>query len=205
MYYSSQIWGSDETNPLSRVMIQFATNVFYPLSTIGAHVSAANSLTIQDKIIISTFGTFGYELNPSKLTKDEKETIKTFNKLVKEHHHVVTCGDYYVLNSPYQTNYASWMCVTKDKKEALVFNFVFKREQTKGRFLKLKGLKPDANYFNSLTNDVYKGDFYMKVGLNLSAPLTDGMTMLFVLKEVNPLVKTIANKKAEQAKREKLL
>ena len=205
MYYSSQIWGSDETNPLSRVMIQFATNVFYPLSTIGAHVSAANSLTIQDKIIISAFGTFGYELNPSKLTKDEKETIKTFNKLVKEHHHVVTCGDYYVLKSPYQTNYASWMCVTKDKKEALVFNFVFKREQTKGRFLKLKGLKPDANYFNSLTNDVYKGDFYMKVGLNLSAPLTDGMTMLFVLKEVNPLVKTIANKKAEQAKREKLL
>ena len=97
------------------------------------------------------------------------------------------------------------MCVTKDKKEALVFNFVFKREQTKGRFLKLKGLKPDANYFNSLTNDVYKGDFYMKVGLNLSAPLTDGMTMLFVLKEVNPLVKTIVNKKAEQAKREKLL
>lgn len=205
LYYSPQIWGSDETNPYSRVMIQYATNLFYPLSTIGAHVSASNSLSMQDKVIIAAFGTFGYELDPSKLTEDEIKTIKTFNPLVKRFHHIITKGDYYVISSPYKTNFASWMCVTKDKKEALVFNFNFKREQTKGRFLKLKGLEPEKYYFNSLTNDCYTGDFYMKVGINLSAPLKEGMTMLFVIKQVNGIVKGVLNKKANSAKREKLL
>ena len=205
LYYSPQIWGSDETNPFSRVMIQFATNIFYPLSTIGAHVSTANSLTIQDKIIVSAFGTFGYELNPEKLTEEEKNTVISLNKIVKQFHHVVTKGNYYVLKSPYKSNFASWMCVTKDQKEALVFNFNFKREQTKARFIRLKGLNPNKYYFNSLTNDVYKGDFYMNIGINISAPLTEGMTMLFVIKEVNSVVKTVLNKKAQNVKREKLL
>ena len=205
LFYSPQIWGSDETNPYSRVMIQFATNVFYPLSTIGAHVSASNSLSMQDKIIISAFGTYGFELDPAKVSDEEKKQIIEFNKLVKQFHHIVTLGDYYVLSSPYKTNFASWMCVTKDKKEALVFNFNFKREQTKGRFIRLKGLNPDKYYFNSLTNDVYKGDFYMKVGINISAPLKEGMTMLFVIKEVNTIAKTVLNHKANQVKREKLL
>ena len=205
LYYSPQIWGSDETNPFSRVMIQFATNIFYPLSTIGAHVSAANSLSMQDKIIIAAFGTFGYELDPAKLTEEEKKTIVSLNEIVKQFHHVVTLGDYYVLKSPYESNFASWMCVTKDKKEALVFNFNFKREQTKGRFIRLKGLDPEKYYFNSLTNDVYKGDFYMNIGINISAPLKEGMTMLFVIKQVNKIVKTVLNNKAQKAKREKLL
>ena len=205
LYFSPQIWGSDETNPFSRVMIQFATNIFYPLSTIGAHVSASNSLSMQDKIIIAAFGTFGYELDPSKLTDEEKKTILSLNKIVKDYHHIVTLGDYYVLKSPYETNFASWMCVSKDKKEALVFNFNFKREQTKARFIRLKGLDPDKYYFNSLTNDVYKGDFYMNIGINISAPLKEGMTMLFVVKQVNSIVKTVLNSKAQKEKREKLL
>lgn len=205
LYYSPQIWGSDETNPFSRVMIQFATNVFYPLSTIGAHVSAANSLTLQDKAIISLFGTYGYELDPDKLSEEEKNKVIEFNGLHKRFHHIVTKGDYYVLSSPYTSNFASWMCVSKDKSEALVFNFNFRREQTKGRFLRVKGLDPNKNYFNSLTNDVYKGDFYMNVGINISAPLKEGMTMLFVLKEVNFIVKNVLNNKANKKKREKLL
>ena len=205
LYYSPQIWGSDETNPYSRVLMQFSTNVFYPLSTIGAHVSASTSLSMQDKIIIAAFGTFGYELDPLKLNEEDFKKIKEFNPLIKRFHHIVTLGDYYVINSPYRSNYASWICVTKDKKEALVFNFQFRREQTKTRFLKLKGLDPNKNYFNSLTNDVYKGDFYMNVGINLSAPLKEGMTMLFVIKEVNGIVKSVLNKKASEVKREKLL
>ena len=97
------------------------------------------------------------------------------------------------------------MCVTKDQKEALVFNFNFKREQTKARFIRLKGLNPNKYYFNSLTNDVYKGDFYMNIGINISAPLKEGMTMLFAIKEVNSVVKAVLNKKAQNVKREKLL
>ena len=205
LYYSPQIWASDETDPYARVMLQFTTNIFYPLSTIGAHVSASNALSMQDKAIIAAFGTFGYELDLLKLGDQDKKTIQEINKLIKARHHVVTEGDYYSLSNPYESNFAAWNIVTKNKKECLVFNFNFKREPTKARFIRLQGLKPDAFYFNSLTNDVYKGDFYMNIGLNISAPLKEGMTMLFVLKEVGPLVESIVNKKARKVKREKLL
>lgn len=205
LYYSPQIWCSDETNPYSRATLQYATNMFYPLSSIGSHVSESEALSIQDKAIVAAFGTFGYELDILKLSDKEKEEIKNITKLIKDWHFVVTSGDYYALSSPYESNFSSWNVVTKDKKVCLVFNFGYKRVPTKTRFLKIKGLDKNKYYFNSLTNDVYKGEFYMNVGLNLSAPLKEGMTMLFVLKEVNVIIKTIVNKKAKAQKREKLL
>lgn len=194
LYYSPQIWASDETDPTARVDIQYSTNLFYPLSTIGAHVSARPYLSYQDKAIIACFGTFGYELDPIKLSLKEKNEIKEINKLIKEWHHVVIEGDYYALKSPLDGNYASWMSVSKNKKEALVFHFNFKREPTMSRYIKLYGLDPDLYYFNSLTNTIIKGDFYMNVGLNISAPLDEGKTMLFVLKAVNGVEKAIYEK-----------
>ena len=194
LYYSSQIWASDETDPTARVDIQYSPNIFYPLSCIGAHVSARPFLTYQDKAIIAAFGTFGYELDPIKLSEEDKNQIIGINKLIKEWHHVVTEGDYYALKSPVNSNYAAWMTVSKNKKEALVFHFNFRREPTYSRYIKLYGLDPDLYYFNSLTNTIIKGDFYMNVGLNISAPLDEGKAMLFVLKAVNSLEKTIYEK-----------
>ena len=205
LYYSPQIWTSDNTNPYDRVMIQYATNLFYPLSSLGAHVSASPALGMQEKAIISMFGTAGYELDPSKLTENEKEQVKTFNKLIKEWHYVITEGDYYAIKNPYEDNFAQWNVVTKDKKVSLVFSFNYKGVQSKSRFIKVKGLDKDKYYFNSLTNDVYKGEFYMNVGINISAPLKEGMTILVVLKQVNGVVKVVANAKANKNKREKLL
>ena len=205
LYYSPQIWCSDNTNPYSRVLIQYATNIFYPLSTIGSHVSADKALSIQDKAIVAAFGTFGYELDLSKLSEEDKAKIVEINKLIRDWHHIVTLGDYYAISSPFESNFSTFNIVSKEKKEALVFNFNFRPEQTKGRFIRVKGLDKNKNYFNSLTNDVYKGDFYMNVGINISAPIKEGMTMMFVLKEVNSLIKVVANKKAHAVKREKLM
>ena len=84
---------------------------------------------------------------------------------------------------------------------------IYRKEQTKARFLKLKGLKKDKYYFNSLTNDIYKGDFYMNVGLNLSAPLESFTSMLFVIKEVDEVRATLyrKTKQVDGGKRDKLL
>lgn len=205
LYYSPQIWCSDNTNPYDRVMIQYATNIFYPLSSQGAHVSACNALGIQEKAIISMFGTAGYELDPSKLDENDKNLIRNMNKLIKEWHHLITDGDYYAIKNPFENNFAQWNVVSKDKKEAIIFSFNFKGEQSKARFLKVKGLDKDLNYYNSLTNDVAKGEFYMNVGINLSAPLKEGMTIAIILKAVGPITKSIANSRAQKKKREKLL
>lgn len=207
LYYSPQIWASDETDPNARVEIQYATNMFYPLSSIGAHVSERPFSTYQDKAIIAAFGTFGYELDPLKLKDEDKKQIIEINKLVKTWHHIVTIGDYYALKDPTKSNYASWICVTKNKKEALVFHYNFRREPTRARYIKLVGLIEDQYYFNSLTNKIYRGDFYMNVGLNISCPIDEGKAMMFVIKAVSLLEKTLYEKmnSGKEEKRDKIL
>ena len=41
LYYSPQIWCSDDTDAVERLMIQEGTSLIYPLSTMGAHVSVS--------------------------------------------------------------------------------------------------------------------------------------------------------------------
>lgn len=39
LYYSPQIWCSDDTDAIERLMIQEGTELIYPLSAMGAHVT----------------------------------------------------------------------------------------------------------------------------------------------------------------------
>ena len=41
LYYTPQIWCSDNTDAIDRVRIQYGTSFGYPVSAVGAHVSAA--------------------------------------------------------------------------------------------------------------------------------------------------------------------
>ena len=40
LYYSPQIWCSDNTDAIERLTIQFGTSMCYPISSFGAHVAA---------------------------------------------------------------------------------------------------------------------------------------------------------------------
>lgn len=210
MYYSNQIWCSDETDISLRSLIQYSTNLFYPLLVSGSHVSNRKLGSIIDKACLAIFGTFGYEMDITSLSKKEEEDIKFINDLYfKFHTNIVKKGDYYSLINPFlnNSNYISWNVVSKDKTEALLYFMLFKKEATKSRFIKLKGLDKNKYYFNSLTNDIYKGDFYMNVGLNLSAPLEAYQSMIFVIKEVSaPKARLYRKfKQTDGGKRDKLL
>ena len=73
-----------------------------------------------------------------------------------------------------------------------------RKEATKARFIKVKGLEEDKYYFNSLTNDIYKGSFYKNVGLNISAPLDAYFGMMFIIKEVPAVAAGIYRKTKQQ-------
>ena len=194
LYYSVQAWASDETDITQRANIQFAKNLFYPLSTQGAHVSSRLIGSIQDKACLAFFGTYGYELDILKSSEEDKAKMKEFNKLVKEWHHVVTLGDYYAIYDPFKTNYVAWNVVTKDKNECLAYFMNYRKEGTKSRYLKIRGLDPNKYYFNSITNDIYKGSFYMNLGVNISTRLEVFTSMLIVLKAVDPIRATLYRK-----------
>ena len=66
-------------------------------------------------------GTFGYELDPAKLTEEEKEEIRKQIGRFKEYYELIQRGDYFRLTAPSEErHYAAWEFVSPDQKEALV-------------------------------------------------------------------------------------
>ena len=99
LYYSPQIWCSDDTDAVERLKIQEGTALLYPLSTIGAHVSDCPNHTVgrvtpfQTRADVALFGTFGYELDITKLSKEERSQIKGQVERYHKYHALIRRGD----------------------------------------------------------------------------------------------------------------
>ncbi|MCR4633083.1 MAG: alpha-galactosidase [Erysipelotrichaceae bacterium] len=99
--YSPQVWSSDDTDPIERLDIQKGLSYFYPLSSMGAHVSACpHSQTLRrtplaTRFSVSAFGCLGYELDLSKLTTLEKQEIKEQIAWYKKHRKTFQYGTFY--------------------------------------------------------------------------------------------------------------
>jgi len=153
-FYSPQIWCSDDTDAIERLSIQEGTSLVYPLSTMGAHVSvcpnhACGRVTpFKTRGYVALSGTFGYELDITKLPPEERSMIPHQIELYKKYSDLIRNGDYWRVASFSQNNeYDCWMTVSKDKKEALVtFVQVFNHPNYKTRFIKLNGLDLNKTY-----------------------------------------------------------
>lgn len=151
--FSSQIWTSDNTDALSRMEIQYGTSLAYPLSTMGAHVSAVpnhqtnRSTSMKTRSLLAMCGTFGYELDPRKWTTKDTEEIKSYIEIFKNISKVIYEGDLYRLWNPFKTKSMAWMIVSQDKKRAVAFAFKVQREiGSLDPRLKTRGLDGDKLY-----------------------------------------------------------
>ena len=107
--------------------------------------------------------------NPKLLTEDEINELNEVADVYKKYHkEVIEEGTLYHLCDPNKSNYMSMMAVSSNKNTAMVFFTNLLKELDQYRFLKLKGLDPNKYYRNNLDSRVYSGDYYMKIGLNLS-------------------------------------
>ena len=167
--YSPQIWTSDNTDPIERLYIQFGTSMCYPASCQSAHVSACDRTNYETKGNVAMWGTFGYELDPRKLTEADRELVK---KQVADYHKtysLVRDGDLYRLISPFDKPFnAAWEIVSPDK-QSFMFTLVCMRANCNGLcYIKFKGLDPEKYYTCENDGEVYSGSFLMNVGLNLT-------------------------------------
>ena len=182
--YFPQIWCSDETDPIQRLFIQFGTSFGYSLSTIGSHVSKNPITNYKTKSNIALFGTYGYEFNPTLLNNEEKQEIKSNVDFYKNYHEkVILNGDLFRLSNPFVSNYFSMISVSKDKSSALFIFVNVLKENNRFRFIKLQGLDPNRFYKNDFDNKVYKGDYYLNVGINLTFWIDEFRSFLIFLKE----------------------
>lgn len=169
LYYSPQIWTSDNTDPIERLMIQFGTSMCYPASTMGAHVSASRRTGYDTKGNVALWGSFGYELNPNKYTEEDAELVRAQVAEYHKYYDVIHFGELYRLISPFENAFrAAWMFVSEDKNEALVTSVVMREPYDRVFVLKLKGLDPEKFYKDEETGEVYSGALLMNAGLCLT-------------------------------------
>lgn len=181
LYYCPQIWCSDESDPIQRMFIQYNTSLGYPLSTMGAHANANPITSYQTKAQIALFGTYGYEMNPNRLSEKEMEELSEVAKIYKEYHQsVIENGTLYHISSPNETNFLGLQSVSQDQKSSLFLFMNLLKEGDCYRFVRLQGLDPEAYYWNSYDQQIFKGEYYLKVGINFSRDWFDEFRCLLI-------------------------
>ena len=172
MYYHPQIWCSDDTDAVERLEIQYGTSFAYPVSTMGAHVSVCpnhqtgRSVSMKTRGVVAMSGTFGYELDITKLSEEDKQTVKEQIEAFKKYYDLIQNGDYYRLTDDGRKSpFVAWEFVSADKKEALL-NVVVLRTKANPilNTVYARGLEADMMYQVEGSQEKFSGAALMNGG-----------------------------------------
>lgn len=172
LYYTPQIWCSDNTDAIDRLRIQYGTSFFYPASTAASHVSAVPNhqtgrvTSLKTRGVVAMAGVFGYEFDIGKLSGEEKEETRQQIKKYKKYQGLIQSGDYYRLSNPFKDIFTAWENISKDGTQAMVSIVI---NEIHGNmpvyYVKLKGLREDAFYKDEESGALYNGMALMEAGL----------------------------------------
>ena len=88
LFYSPQIWLSDNTDALERMRIQYGTSLCYPPRCMGSHVTqvpnhiTGNTTRARTRGFVAMCGTFGFELD---LNLESHSDRNTYLQQVRRH------------------------------------------------------------------------------------------------------------------------
>ena len=177
MYYTPQIWCSDNTDAIDRLRIQYGTSFGYPVSVVGSHVSAVpnhqtgRKTPLHTRGVVAMSGTFGYELNLMKLSEEEKQEIREQIAEYKSYAPIIQNGLYYRLSDPTTEEICAWEFVHTDEKEQskVLLNIVMQviHGNMTVNYVKLQGLEETAIYREEKSGKRYTGAALMYGGMPL--------------------------------------
>ena len=196
----NEFWGSDNTDPLKRIFIQWGEGMIYPPKAIASHVSASpNHQTgriypLKFRFDVAMSARLGMELQPSSLNEEEKAFARVAIDNYKKHiRPLVTGGDLYRLASPYDTPAyrAAEVFVSKDKRKAVLFVWYLDfARQALNPCLQIVGLDASKSYKITELNvekscfagngKSFSGEFLAQAGikLNLTKPYQSAVFIL---------------------------
>ena len=204
LYYSPQIWASDDSDAIERLKIQFGTATAYPISTLSNHVSIVPNhqvdriTSLDTRYNVASFGALGYELDLKKLTDVEKEAIKNQIKHYKKYRDLILNGEFHKLVSPFEKggNDIVWGVVNAEESEALVgvYRILAEPNGKPYEYIKIPFLSEDK-YYEIDGEYVLSGDAIKKIGIKkpyqfngVNAPMAkmkgDFQSWVFHIKEV---------------------
>ena len=181
MYYTPQIWCSDNTDAIDRLQIQYGTSFGYPVSAVGSHVSAVpnhqtgRKTPLHTRGVVAMSGTFGYELDLLKLSEEEKQEIRGQIAEYKKYAPVIQNGLYYRLSDPEKDEICAWEFVNTEENGAskVLLNVVMQaiHGNMPVNYVKLRGLEENAVYREEKSGKRYTGVALMYGGMPLPVEL----------------------------------
>ncbi len=172
LFYTPQIWCSDNTDAIDRVRIQYGTSFGYPLSAMGSHVSAVpNHQTgrvtdMRTRGVVAMTGAFGYELDLGKLDEEEKRQVREQVAMYHKVAPLLLHGRYYRLSDPFTDALGAWMVVDEEKKHALCSVVCLENHANMPvAYVRLQGLSRNGKYRDQETGKVYSGAALMSCGI----------------------------------------
>ena len=178
----TEVWLSDNTDPVERGYIQWGFSQFFPAKAMCAHVTSWNrKASVKFRVDVASMCKLGFDIGLQDLSAEElaycQMAIKNWNRLKP----VILEGDMYRLVNPYESDHMSVEYVTEDKSRSVLFVYnIFPRYNENLDRIRFQGLDPDRMYTIRETNvpegkepdfdfegKAFSGDFLMNVGLDL--------------------------------------
>lgn len=174
LFFAPQTWTSDNTDANERLKIQYGTSFVYPISSMGAHVSAVPNhqlhryTPLESRANVAFFGAFGYELDLNTLSDEEILQVKAQIEFFKENRQLIQFGVFHRLLSPFEGNETAWITVSNDQTQAIAaFYQTLNTVNASWLRFKLAGLNADICYevmHGDTTYNAY-GDELMNIGM----------------------------------------
>lgn len=178
LYYTPQIWCSDNTDAADRTKIQYGTSFAYPVSSMGAHVSIVPNeqngrvTPLKTRGIVAMHGTFGYELDPAGMPDEEKAEVRDQIRTYIRYADLIREGTYFRLSDPAEGRLAAWESVSGDGREALISAVVLEvHGNMTPIYVTPLGLTEGALYRDEATGRLYPADALMQEGFPLPAEM----------------------------------
>lgn len=155
LYYMPQTWTSDNTDAVCRLSIQSGTSLVFPPVTMGAHVSVVPNhqvgrvTSLQMRTICAMAGDFGYELDITRMSEEEKAQVREHVALYKKLRPTLQYGSFYRLLTPFAgtKNETAWEFVSEDSRQVVLMYFKTLAEPACPiRLLHLAALDADEKY-----------------------------------------------------------
>lgn len=194
MALSTQIWTSDNTNPESRVRIQYGSLLGYPAATMSCHVSdpgtdPGETDRLWHKYRVALGGILGYELNILKMSDTVKHAIKQQTQFYKKIESLIRCGNLYRLFSPFETSeeissyyYTGNSSINEQAGDRILLSFLQSKGSGKSKEYLLKVAVADetAEYYDEINKKKYEG-CQLKKGISIKSSESDNFSKMWYL------------------------
>ena len=185
--YFEEFWTSDNNDPYQRVFIQWGTSYFFPSNAMAQHIAhspywnTGRTTPIKYRTDVAMSGRLGMELQPRKMSDEEREQSRRAINDYKPLRELIQLGNLYRLISPYDNEGIASLMYTNDAKSKAVL-FAYRVQylyNMKTPRIHLAGLDATKNYRlrelnvkvgsepSPLNNKVFSGKLLMEQGLYL--------------------------------------